>query len=280
MSETLDNHENSVNMNFDEVSTDEQKSSALQVGWKDLPDFTGDPEKWKPAKDYLEQHDNNVGALRKTLQKQQAETQRKLDAMEKVHKQLLETTVARITQEHEQQLAFLKQQRKQARQDGDHSTADEIADQIETLTKEGPKVPKIEQSAQDPEAWRYAPGVPEWLEKNEWVDGDSDLRAFGDAYANSLRSRGDTSTGVAFLNKVSEAVRRAHPDKFPTARRTMVEPGGGGSAQVSSGGGARTFAALPAEAKFLAEQFVKDKLGSKEDYAKLYFSYEDSRKRK
>ena len=260
-------------------ATNTAESEARSYGWVPLDDFKGNPEQWRDASEYLEARNNNVGALRKTVEqitRENRDLHAKMDNLGKTHRQMFQMQVKKLKEEHEQQLAFLKAQHRQAVQQGDVETADALSDQMADMKQRGPDLPEPEAQQnnpvpQDPDAWRRLPGVPEWLAQNQWVDTDPELREFADALATQYRAKGDKSEPVELLQKIGAKIRATFKDKFQVQRKQMVGEStpGGARAQAVKG-----YSSLNAEEKRHCDQFVRDKLGTAEEYIRLLGEYD------
>ena len=107
----------------------------------------------------------------------------------------------------------------------------------------------------------------EWKQENEgWFEKDDKSTVYALGYAHQLRAAEPTLVGKQFFDKISTAVKKEFPELF-SKRSNMVEsasPGGNRPAPKTS------YERLPSEAKASCDDFVKSKLGTREDYLKLY----------
>lgn len=243
---------------------------ARKLGWRPRDRFKGQADEWVEAEEFLKTHENSNHALRKRLERAEKQTEELL----KVHKEQAANALAKQKQEMQAEIEFLKLQRRTAREEGDYERADEINDQLAELKQEAsrPITPPV-----DPNAWKKAEGVPEWLEENPWADNeDSEERLFADALANTLVNRAikqgrQPLQGMALLEEISRQVRRAFPEK---QNNRMSSVTGASSRQSNNNtGAARSYAGLPSGAKAECDDFVRNRLGTKEDFIKIYNEY-------
>lgn len=262
----------------------EVEAQATSLGWKPLEDYKGDPDKWADAETFLQVHSRNNGALKDANKRQAAEMaalRRQMEGLTVAHQKMFEMQVKKMSEEHQQQLNFLKAQKRNALTEGDHVTASDIDEQIDTLKAAGPEIPDVpvveSKKANDAEAWMQLPEVIDFTERNPWINTDEDMATYAVAKGAQIRKSSPGLDNTEFLAQVEQATRKAFPHKFQT-RRQPVEGGQRGGEGGISSGGKGTYAAMPKEAREACDEFVSDKTGTRDEYVKMYFDYDNKRK--
>ena len=240
---------------IDSVSSDEEKQAAAEMGWADKPDFRGDPEKWRPAKEFLERGKNILPILK--------------ERNEKLVKDMaeLKTTMAEFQQfyskseqrQYAKSLKELKSKQKQAVEEGDSEAFTEIDKEIEALNKD----------VQDTKAQPTNPAYEKWVSENEWYLNDPELHAYADSVAEFLRrTKPHLVNSPAVFDEVKKLTKSQFPDKFENPARKSPSTVEGGT-KVKGGKPKRSFDTLPADAKEQCKKFERTIPGFKrEDYVK------------
>ena len=253
-----------------EIVNDERnyEAEARAQGWKppeDLPEnFKGDPV---DAETFVKRGEQYVGFLKPRLDKVERQLQEQQQLNTDI-KQQLERERKRQEAEIEKYKKELRETRKQAIIDGDGEAFDKAEQELDELNQSKPS----EKSAK-PE---LPPEVVEWQGDNNWYGKDADLTVLADKYSDILREQNPYLSGRAFLDEISEYVKRERPHKFKPSKPKAPDvegdaPPKGGSSDEPKGN-AQTYANLPADAKkectrLMKEGIIKDK----NDYARIYF---------
>ena len=269
-----------------ENSSDGVEEQARALGWMPQEEYSGRPEKWTDAEAFLEVHGKNNGALRRALDKQAKELEevkRQMKGLDSSHKRIFDLQIKKAQEEHDQQIAFLKAQKREARRSGDFETADELEDQLEAAQKKGPELPEVTevQNAKTTPHWRDDPVLAKWADKNPWFEKDEDLNTYAGAMGIRLRQAHPGMDFAELLDKVTERAKKAFPAKFDDARGggtlNRVE---GATPGTTSGAAARnTYAVLPKEAKAMCDEDVAAGNMTQKAWVELYFGYDDRRKK-
>src|ERR1700679_2999979 len=160
------------------------EEQARALGWKPEEEFDGNPGKWTDAEAFLELHSKNNGALRKALaaQAKQLEVlQKQMAGMDASNKKIFDLQLKKQKEEFDQQVAFLKAQKREALRSGEHETAADIDEQLDTLRERGPELPDVPQTPKapqtDPNDWKKNPVMAEWASRNSWFTTDDEMTA-------------------------------------------------------------------------------------------------------
>ena len=260
------------------------EDQARALGWVPENEYTGKAP-WADADEFLEVHGRNNGALRKALEKQSqqiAQLEKAMQGMDATHKRIFDLQIKKQKEEFDQQLAFLKAQKKEALRAGEHETAADIDDQIDTLRERGPELPEVPEStpASKPavqQDWRQNKILADWADRNPWFEKDEDMSAYAGAIGQKLRADNPTMPFTELLEEVSGRVRKAFPQKFTARRASPVEePTPGATSGAATRG---TYASLPRDAKQACDEAVADGQLTQKQWVELYYGYEDRRKR-
>lgn len=267
-----------------ETGGGDAEDQARALGWKPEDEFKGDKAKWTDAETFLEVHGRNNGALRNALAQQAkdlAELKEQMRGMDTAHRKIFDMQIKKQKEEFDQQVAFLKAQKREALRSGEHETAADIDEQIDSLRERGPDLPDVPQTQSVTPGlqpnWRDNKILAGWADRNSWFDKDEDMSAYAGAIGQKIRAENPALPFSSLLEEVTVRVRKAFPQKFTATRRSPVEgatPGAVGA--VNSG---KTYASLPKDAKAACDEAVADGGMTQKQWVELYYGYDDRRKR-
>lgn len=281
--------------------SEDMEVSARQLGWVPKEEFRGDEAKWVDAETFVDRGRNIMPILRKnnerlemTIRQQQEEMARMRETVRNAQEsvdQLREFHTAETKRQVEAVKRDLMSQLKEAKSDGDVDREVQLTDQLtqvnaelknaETKEKEPPQQQQQQQQ-------QVPPGIDrtflEWSSANQWYGVDQRRTALATAIGHEIRANSayDHLTGKAFFDMIDqELVNRTGGNptsKVEGGHRDATNPGG-------SSKGAKTFAALPDEAKKTCERQAaklvgegrsfKDMKAWQEYYAKVYYAGEE-----
>lgn len=267
-------------------------AKAKLYGWKE--DYRGDnpisaEEFVKRADDRLDIAKGTLRTVEKTntaLSAQNRELSEKLGRMEISFKQFVEMSRKAEDRAYAKAKAELEAKLDDAVEAGDKEVHRQVLGEIRELDKtiaEHPALTGTEKPAQTsgPEGWQTSAEVQaEWEEENSWFGEDVEMAIYAESvdrvFAKSKSGRQHKSQRER-LDAVTEAVKKKFPEHFgikPAAaepagvvRRSAVE---GGGMAPASGGGKKSYADLPADAKRMCDELVKDGILKREDYVNTY----------
>lgn len=259
-----------------DIETAAIEKEAGRHGWVPKEHYKGDPAKWKPAQQYLDEglrYNKNIKRELEDLKGKYAHLEKTGQAFAKFH----EEAMARKDQELKDAIAETNRKLREAVRDGDDSLADTLEARKELLQEEQKSLKKQETvtqpAAEPPADIRINPVVKEWIEDdNEWFDSDADLRAYALQVGREMRAAGETAQGRKMLDLVAERVRADFPRRFkkqqPVTRQNQVETSDTGG----SGGSSYSVHDLPAEDLALMKEFIAKGWTTKDKFLKNYFS--------
>lgn len=277
--------------------TRDYEADASKMGWIAKDKFKGDPEKFIPAKDYVERGEQLLPLVRaenRQLQSQVGQLQGKLQETNTLLKSaqeaidaLKEANTQIAIDKAKEQKAQLRAALTQARRDDDHEKVAELEERLDETTEAikaaGKPVEKkpavVEQQSQD-----LDPTTKTWMAANPWFGTDDERTGLAVGIGKKLRREGSTLQGQAFYDAVKEAVDKVMPFDEQPRRRQKTE--GGGSNGGSNGGGGSNrgqgYGDLPADAKEACERMTARVVGKgrafanveawRKDYAQKYFN--------
>jgi hypothetical protein len=216
---------------------------AQEQGWVPQEQWDGDPDQWRPAKEFLDR-----GELFKKIDDQSRtikEVRKALADMQKHNAKLAEV-------EYKRAYETLKQQKKDALLEGDAEAVidiDEKMDLVRDAQKQAAQaVPEIPADA----AEQIHPVFNAWQEKNSWYNANRAMRAFADRVGAEAAARGASVTDVLAI--VEREVKKEFAEKFTNPNRAKA-PGVEGSS--TKGGSKKDTFELTADERRVAERFVK-----------------------
>lgn len=230
-------------------SEDEQR--AMEQGWRPKEEFAGDTKKWVSAEEFLRRGElfEKIDGMGRDLR----ETKKALKMLQAHHEQLRET-------ELKQAMQSLKEEKKQAYEDGNHERLVEIDDQLLNL-RESVKAEKV---ANQQQAMQPDPRFVHWVEQNSWYTQDEELRGFGDEIGVAYARMHPEKDPDEVLHYVEKRVRTAFPEKFTNPNRTRPST-------VSTGTTPRTVKSgddyqLTDDERRVMNTFVRQGIMTKEEY--------------
>lgn len=204
------------------------EAEAEAFGWVPQDQFKGDPEKWRPAEEFVRRGEEILPIVRKQNEKLSA----KVTELEETNKRMsamFEKTAARIKAEYEAKIVDLKAEKKEAIKEGDADRVEQIEAQIDTLkeaTADGPD-PTLEKGGKkDQNAL-----IRDFATANTWFVEEPDMQEYAVKVSESNAALND---GISFednMKFVLGAVRRKFPSYFKDSTTAA-----NGHAAVDSGG--------------------------------------------
>ena len=270
------------------------EKDARAMGWSPKEEWRGDPDSWADAKSFVERGRQIMPILQRnnerllgTLRTAEARLQ-SMEQSLKAATTAIETLEASHDEDVKAQVAAakadLQTELTEALRDGDHAAAAKLTTKLTELRDASVAAAddkgdnKGDEGQQRP---TLHPEVRTWYEQNPDFLRNPRKVALANAVAAEFRSAGDARTGAAFLDAVAAEV-----DKTMGLQRrggsSKVEGDNGGSGRRGDGGGAKSYADLPAEAKAVCDKQAARLVGPtrahkdidswRKSYAKQYFS--------
>jgi hypothetical protein len=230
------------------------EEQASHQGWVPKDEWEGDPEQWRPAKEFIDR-----GELFKKIDEQNRtikEFKRTLDEFSKHHQKVKET-------EYKRALSDLKAQKKAALVEGDADAVVDIDEKIDLVREaqiEALKAPVQSAPAEaDPQNNII---FNAWVNRNSWYTSNKAMRAYADRVGNDLGAQGGVSP-TDLLARVEAEVKREFADRFKNPNRDKP-----GSVEGSSnkGGKSKDSFTLSEDERRAMNRFVKAGALTEEQY--------------
>ena len=233
--------------NKPQLSAAEQQ--AMEQGWVPQDEWEGDPDQWRPAKEFLDR-----GELFKKIEDQNRtikEFKRALDDLKGHHAKTRETEYARAIQ-------ALKAQKIAALEEGDAAAVVKLDDQIDLVKDEQSK---LKQAAIEQPQEQLNPEFTNWVDKNKWYETSQPMRAYADALGRDLAYKGMSPSEV--LKEVERQVRDEFPQKFRNANRDKPGAVEGSTNKGAKGG---NDVALSDDERRVMQRFVRTGVMTEKEY--------------
>lgn len=250
----------------DEGPTVEEQAAAK--GWKPKEEFEGPEGEWVPAKEFMERNklydaissaNNKIKNLEKTMEEQNKH-------FSKIKQGLKE--------QHERQLASLKDQLNQAAEEGDKKKVSELNDQIVEHHKQVDEDASQAGTGAENDADEYH---KEWLKDNDWYGVDDEKTNYAQLVASGLLARYSDAEGNLTIpvEKVYERLDKEMEARFgepsagePNLSKTPVSGkskrgGSTGKSTVS-----QKYNQLTEQQKKVCDMFARQGTMTKEEYIK------------
>lgn len=261
----------------------ELEQEAREVGWRPQEEFKGDPDKWLPAKDYLQKAETMLPILRgnlKTLKKELKDRDQKhiaeLAAIKGTLGEVREFYSKAEERAYERAVKDVRAQMKQAVAEGDTEAYNAAEAQLDELTKPGAtKAPDSKgNNAKPVPGWENPQEtLAAWRTENEWYLKDPWLGKEADQLANYLAMNKIYPTMNDMLQEVTKLMKERYPEQFGGRRKEPDSVVGAGESYAGGGKkkGKHTPADLPAEDRATFERWKKTIPGyTWEEFAEAY----------
>ena len=228
----------------------EIETLAEEMGWSPKDKWRGDPDKWKPAKDFVKSTVDVNRSLSKDVRELRENTERVLKAQSKIIDREVERRVAEATQRFHQAVA-----------DGDSQEAFRASEEIRVARETAPT------TQNDPAA--------DWRAENKWYDGENEASLYALVVCERENRKGRTYAQQ--LEEAERAVRKRFPELFDEGRQSKPETKQspphvqGGQRSTQGQPRAKGWNDIPSEYRAAAERNLTRWGLTKEAYAKVFF---------
>lgn len=240
------------------------EAEAREMGWQGPENFKGDPALFVDAETFVKRGKEFIPFLKasnRELKKELEASNKRIAETEKTLRQFGEHHAKTEQRAYERALVDLKAKHAEAVGLGDVETAQGLTDQIVELNAEVKAAPKPPSPGEDPE-------FVAWQADNKWFGTDKIMTGAAREIAEDLARVGVTKTKQ--LAEVAKQIREAFPDKFENPRRKEAPATGAPTPTRQTNG--KSYSDLPADAKAMCDDFVRQKVLTREQYVKDYFS--------
>lgn len=225
------------------MSEEEAQSKAYELGWRGKEEFNGDPEKFKDAKTFLNEANNNIPMLRENFKKIEASNRRLQEQFEKMGAEVAQTNRRLEEAErrgYENAIKDIEARQRKAVEDGNLSEFDDLQKQKEQLNvkplKQAPEQKGIDINEQI--------AIQVFESQNPWFRKDAELNQDMRGFIMAIKTSHPEMPLSEVLEKARERTIRVNADRFrETTRSNEVISSTGSTSQRLS------YATLPAEDK-------------------------------
>lgn len=255
---------------------DETESKAKRLGWVPKEEFRGDPDRWRPADEFLKRGEDLMPLLRKDIEKlhdRSARLERDNAELRGVLVEMRDFSRTASEREYKRAKAELEAEMREAVSTADPVRHERAMAQLNAMEAERPAPKKAEEPASQTQ---LDPVVQSWIGENStWFNQKNPtLQTFAiETYGELERE----SPGMSRSEMLAETKKRTmdkFPEKFGLNKRrdgaqTVATPGSASVAPRKST--KKGYDDLPAEAKSACDRFVKTIPGyTRDEYVKNY----------
>ena len=189
-----------------ELSPTEQQ--AIEQGWVPKDQWKGDPEEWRPAKEFVER-----GELYKSiheLKRKDKQREAAVQALQRHHEHV-------FNKAYEQAMRDLKAEKRMAIREQDFEKLEEVETKIENLQTNRESEVKQLQVVQAATTPPVDPVFQAFLNKNTWYETDDSMKLEADIIGGHYMNKGGTKEGL--FTHVENEMKKRYPEKFGPVRK-------------------------------------------------------------
>lgn len=185
---------------------DVYESQAREQGWKPKEEYDGEPEKWRPAKEFVERGElfgkiDNMGRELK-------ETKKALKMLQDHHSKVRETEYKRAVDE-------LKSLQKKHLEEGNSDGYLEATELLTDLKAEQKAREVVSESTPAPPDPRFT----SWVQKNPWYAQNQQMRDYADSIGMGYAQKNPNTDPEEVLQYVTSEVRERFKSRFENPNR-------------------------------------------------------------
>lgn len=242
-----------VELEYEEENTEEEEHSeysetelaAMEKGWVPEDQWNGNPEDWRPAKEYMDR-----SSFFERISNQNREISSLKRDLELAKEHLFKIRQAQVEGSRD----TLEAQKLAALEEENYARVSEIDKRLRQLDAEEQQ-PQQAPQQQNPEA---DPLFVEWVSDNPWYNTDAELRSEADAFGISYRTNNPDASPEDVFNYVTRQVRKFHPEKFEAPRgAAQTRSPGQATTPTARKGAKNTYRDLNEEQLRVGRRFVK-----------------------
>lgn len=241
------------------------EQEAIKYGWKPKDQWEGEPDEFRPAKEFMERASffKKINDLNRKVE----QSNKALTALKSHHDLVYQRA-------HEEALTKLKDEHRAAVEAGDVAAADKVIDKMDVVRED---FQKARETSTVPIP-QITADFEEFTDRNNnWYSKDDVMTAYADRvgfqFAQNQIAAGQRPVPAEVFKFVEQKVREKFPDRFGTQKRTAPNPVGGSNSPTPRPKSQTTHseADLPVEAKKVMDQLVRQGVMKKEQYLKEFF---------
>ena len=241
------------------MSEVDYEGEARVEGWRPREEWTGDPDAWVDAKEFVERGKQIASFQRKKITRLEDRISGYENEMREM-KEFRERENKRQKEDFERHIAELEAQRSQAVDEGDGATFTQTDRQINDM-----RASQAEQRPPDQQV--YQKMADDWQRSNDWYGTDNRMTYYADGIAEKIAQEG--FSGQAFFSELERRVEKEFPENFSPQGRSPV--GAPGLSEPPAGAGTgRGYEDLPPEDKEACDRICKRYEISREEWLDQY----------
>lgn len=227
---------------------------AKELGWRPFEEYEGDPEKWVSAEIYV---------ARTPLFEKIESQGRRMKELAKVIDDLMSHNKKIEETQYKRALETLRQERRVAREAGDHDRVDQLEEQIDEIKDAQKTATETKQSVSEPQE------LVSWKENNSWYGTNEMMTDWADGRGVKLHKQGKSPAEV--LDTLTREAKEKFPMAFSNPKRTQPNAVENSSSSGKAPAKKATQYNPSDEERRIARRFVKEGLFKTEDeyYAEL-----------
>ena len=188
-------------------NTDPYEAEAREQGWKPKDEYEGEPDKWRPAKEFVER--GELFGKIDTMGKELKETRKALKMLQEHHSKVKENEYKRAVDE-------LKSLQKKHLEDGNSDGYLETTELLTDLKAEQKAREVVGETSQP----QVDPRFNAWVDKNSWYTKDQEMRQYADVIGLGYAQANQGLDPEDVLKYVSAQVKARFKDKFENPNRS------------------------------------------------------------
>lgn len=237
------------NTPVENTPVDSYEAQAREQGWKPKEEYEGDPDKWRPAREFVERGElfGKIDSMGKELK----ETRKAMKMLQEHHAKVKETEFKRAVDELK---ALQKRHLEEGNSDG-YLEATELLTDLKAEQKAREVTAEVVPKQADPR-------FNEWVNQNRWYAQDAEMREYADTVGMGFAQRNPGLDPEAVLKFAEREVRLRFKDRFENPNRNKPSAVEGASAPAAKKSGFE----LTDEERKVMNTFVRQNLMTKEEY--------------
>lgn len=230
---------------------DPYEAQAREQGWKPKEEYEGDPEKWRPAKEFAERGElfGKIDSMGKELK----ETRKALKMLQEHHSKVKESEYKRAVDE-------LKALQKKHLEDGNSDGYLETTELLTDLKAEQKAREVVNQNAPA----TVDPRFTEWVASNKWYSANPEMRQYADVVGLGYAQQNPNLDPEEVLQYVTAQVKAHYRDKFSNPNRT--KPSSVEGTNTTSSPKKESGIELTDDERRVMSTFIRQNILTKEEY--------------
>lgn len=271
-----------------ETQSTDIEGKARSQGWVPQEEWRGDPEKWRPADEFVKRGEELLPvALERSraAERKAQELEARLAARERESEEKLarieRLSISAVQRQRDSLEAAYRNAQREAVNSGDVQRFDQLErDKAAAISDFDKQFQETRQPAHPQGQPALPPDIERqvsaWVQQNEWFNRDPELNQVAQIHHQRLLRE---KPGISIADNLAETaryVRQRYPDKFGTSERQIIAPmveSGGGRMAASAGPRSKGANDLPADVRNIGERYVKQGLFKDlNEYAREYWA--------